>query len=269
MWHTLQTILLDHLRLSLMHQLTSGGASFHVTLFVIPLVAYLFYHWEHKSMDKWIYHSFMGLTHRKYAIHIEGRHITALNTYWRRPIILSNTFTKNFLSMLHFVVYQVKSNPQIYEITEFGSSMLQQSDDKIDTLFIVSQSIPFLIDQEKEIYCVVDRTAEDDNDTKQHKSCKIVKYKITLFSYRCTLAVMKQYLASIDAFHQQQMEMAKKGQLSVYFLQDIHIENEEPHSTVGGWTEQVHDTMKRFDNIFFEDKLSAEELKCILENNDK
>ena len=224
----------------------------------------------------WLYESVTGEGHkgfrdfsldwrsyvmRKHSIVIEGKHVTGIDQYSRRPITLANTFSKNFRAILFHVVQRIDNMKDVRELKEFATNVVkgEHYEDKnaedVKTIFTVSQKLPFLLDADREIYCIVKEAGEqrEESGTAKNES-RMIKFTITVFSYKSEVSVIKEYVKTIRQEYTKYLEEKRRGKLFVYTLNNTEVHNDDDDDTVGGWRETPHETMKSFDNIFFEGK---------------
>jgi hypothetical protein len=76
---------------------------------------------------------------------------------------------------------------------------------------------------------------------------------MTIFSYKSDVSVIKGFINNIRQEYSKYLEEKRRGKLFVYTLNTTEVHNDDD-DTVGGWQEAPHETMKSFDNIFFEEK---------------
>lgn len=278
---SLQQLMIDHIRLSLMNQIQNKQTTSIVQLISLALLV---------GAASWMYESVTGdgkkgwrdmsfdlrsYFMRKHCIIIEGKHIIGVDTYSRRPLTISNTFSKNFRSILFRVVQKIDTMKDVRELKEFASNIIKGDYENKDhgemkTIFTVSQKIPFLIDAEKEIYCIVKETGEHrDENTLTKNETRMVKFSINIFSYKSDISVIKEFIKTLKTEYSRFLEEKRRGKLFVYTLNNTEVHNEDDDDTVGGWQETPHETMKSFDNIFFDNKQSVmQKIKFFTENKE-
>ena len=263
---SLQTLMVDHIRLSLMSQIQKGNTTNIAQLIVLAIVV---------GAASWLYESVTGegqkgfrdftldwrsYIMRKHCIIIEGKHITGIDNYSRRPLTLQNTFSKNFRAILFHVVQRIDNMKDVRELKEFATNIIkgEHYEDKnaedVKTIFTVSQKLPFLLDAEREIYCIVKEAGEQREEGVSKTETRIVKFGITVFSYKSSVPVIKEFIKTIRQEYSKYLEEKRRGKLFVYTLNNTEVHNDDDDDTVGGWRETPHETMKSFDNIFFEGK---------------
>lgn len=262
---SLQTLMVDHIRLSLMSQIQKGNTTNIAQLIMLAIVV---------GSVSWLYESVTGegqkgfrdfsldwrsYVMRKHCIVIEGKHLTGIDNYSRRPIIIQNTFSKNFRAVLFHVVQRIDNMKDVRELKEFATNIIkgEHYEDKnakdVKTIFTVSQKLPFILDADKEIYCIVRETGEQREEGVSKTETRIVKFGITIFSYKSGVPVIKEFVKTICHEYSKYLEEKRRGKLFVYTLNNTEVHNDDD-DTVGGWQETPHETMKSFDNIFFEEK---------------
>jgi chaperone BCS1 len=98
---------------------------------------------------------------------------------------------------------------------------------------------------------------------------RIVKFSITIFSYKSSVPVIKEFIKNIRQDYTKYLEEKRRGKLFVYTLNNTEVHNDDDDDTVGGWRETPHETMKSFDNIFFEGKQEVmNKIRFFTENKD-
>lgn len=279
---SLQTLMVDHIRLALMSQIQKGNTTNIAQLIMLAIVV---------GGVSWLYESVTGegqkgvrdfsldwrsYIMRKNCIIVEGKHITGIDHYSRRPLVLQNTFSKNFRAILFHVVQRIDTMKDVRELKEFATNVIkgEHCEDKtaedVKTIFTVSQKLPFLLDTDKEIYCIVKETGEQrEEGTSTKTETRMVKFSITIFSYKSSVPVIKEFIKTIRQEYSKYLEEKRRGKLFVYTLNNTEVHNDDDDDTVGGWRETPHETMKSFDNIFFEGKQEViQKIRFFTENKE-
>lgn len=261
--------MMDHVRLTLMNQIRSGETIHFGKLISLTLVVGIFaWFYEMVTGDgqkgniKDVLYEWRSFIQKKHSMNIEGKHMTGIDHYSRRPIILANTFSRNFRAILFHVVKNVESMPDIRELKEFATNIIRGEhyeggkggEDEMKTLFTVSQKTPFILDKSNEIYCTIRETGEQrETDTSKNET-RIIKFNINVFSYKSNVCIIKTFVNNLEAAYSKHLEEKRRGHLFVYTLNNVEVQNDDDSDTVGGWQETRHETMKSFDNIFFDGK---------------
>jgi len=279
---SLQTLMVDHIRLSLMSQIQNKQKVNIAQLVLLALLvgaASIIYetvtgdgqkNWRDFAFD------WRSYVMRKHSVVLEGKHITGIDQYSRRPLTLQNTFSKNFRAVLFTVLNRIDSMKDVRELKEFATNIIKgdtyedKNAEDVKTIFTVSQKIPFILDAGREIYCIVREAGEQREDSSVNKlESRMVKFTITIFSYKSDVATIKGYVKEIRADYSKYLEEKRRGKLFVYALNNVEVHNDDDDDTVGGWRETPHETMKSFDNIFFDGKQEVlNKIKFFVENKD-
>lgn len=260
--------MIDHVRLSLMNQIRSGESVSIGKLVALALVVgvaswlYEYISAEGQKSLRDLAYEWRSYVQRKHVIVIEGKHSTGVDHYSRRPLVIANTFSKNFRAILFHVVKNVDAMTDVRELKEFATNVIKgehyegkEPGTDVKTIFTVSQKSPFLIDSSKEIYCTIKETGEQrDTEPTSKSETRVVKFNITIFSYKSNVAVIKDFVSDLKTAYSKHLEEKRRGRLFVYTLNNVEVQNDDDDDTVGGWQETTHETMKSFDNIFFESK---------------
>ena len=267
---SLQTLMVDHIRLSLMSQIQNKKNINIPQLIILAIVV---------GVASWLYESVTGENSKgfrnisldfrsyfmkKHSIKLEGKHVTGIEMYSRRPIVISNTFSKSFRAVLYHAINNIDSMCDVRELKEFATNLIKgdSSDDKIGedlkTIFTISQRYPFMINKELEIYCSVTEAGEQREQSNESgfskNESRVVRIDIHLFSYTTRPAQLKEYVSILTKEYSKYLEDKRRGKIFIYTLNNTEVHNEDDDDTVGGWRETPHETMKSFDNIFFEGK---------------
>ena len=265
---SLQILMVDHIRLSLMNQIqnnkTTGITQLIALALIVGAASWLYESVTGDGNKGWRNVSFEWRSYfmRKYSIVIEGKHITGIDSYSRRPLTIANTFSKNFRAILFRVVQKIDDMKDVCELKEFATNIIkgdyeEKDSGEVKSVFTVSQKHPFLLDAEKEIYCIVKETGEHREDGPgivSKNETRLVKFSIHIFSYKSDISIIKEFVKTLKMEYTKFLEEKRRGKLFVYTLNNTEVHNEDDDDTVGGWQETPHETMKSFDNIFFEGK---------------
>jgi len=266
---SLQTLMIDHIRLSLMSQIQNKQTTNIAQLIALALIV---------GAASWLYESITGegkkslqeisFDWRSYVFYknciiVEGKHVMGIDNYSRRPLTISNTFSKNFRAILFRVVKNIDDMKDVRELKEFATNVIKgehyedKNAENTKTIFTVSQKRPFMLDARREIYCIVKESGEQREEASvgiSKNETRLVKFSINIFSYKSDVSVIKSFVSELKTEYTKYLEEKRRGKLFVYTLNNPEVHNSDDDDTVGGWQETPHETMKSFDNIFFEGK---------------
>ena len=280
---SLQTLMVDHIRLSLMNQIQQNRNANIPQLIFLAIIVGTF-SWFYDSVSGvdgkkdfiHFYIDWRSYVYRKNNISFEGKNVTGIDNFSRRPLTVSNTFSKNFRAILFYILKRIDTLQDVRELKEFASNIIkgehyEENGDDIKTIFTVSQRLPFLLNEEKEIYCIVkesgEQKGEDNTGNITRIDSRIIKFNISLFSYKSSVPVIKEFVKSIKTEYSKYLEEKRRGKLFIYTLNNAEVQNDDTEDTVGGWKETPHETMKSFQNLFFEGKREVMEKIDFFINN--
>lgn len=282
---SLQTLMVDHIRLSLMNQIQQNRNTNISQLIFLALIVGIF-SWFYESVSGGdgkknfihFYIDWQSYVYRKNTISFEGKHVTGIDNFSRRPLTVSNTFSTNFRAILFYILKRIDEYQDVRELKEFASNIIkgehyEDNGDDIKTIFTVSQRLPFLLNEDKKIYCIVKESGEQKGEDSVGNLAKIdsriIKFNISLFSYKSSVSVIKDFVKSIKTEYSKHLEEKRRGKLFIYTLNNTEVHNDDTEDTVGGWKETPHETMKSFHNLFFEGKREVmEKIDFFINNKD-
>jgi len=187
--------------------------------------------------------SLFSLFYKKNSIELEGRKSNCISAFQNSQVI-STVFSDRFKAVWSYIIENIENNDSIYKIKEYYSNNLNFSYD----LYIVSQNRYFKID--KNIYAHT-FTEEIESSNKESRSeIKTDKIKIILYSYTLTLKEMTKYVDLITNEYLKNIKNSRKNVTFIYTLNKTKFENYSDEC----WNECVFDTVKTFDNTFFDEK---------------
>lgn len=185
----------------------------------------------------------INIFYRKSSVELEGRKSHVISGYSCAQIVTS-TFSDRFKAIWSHIMANISGNTSIYAVKEQYCPDTKQSSD----LYIVSQSRRFLID--KDIYATTE-TEEVENNNKEGKTeSKIDKIKITLYSYKLKLSELTQYVDIITEKYLKSIKNSRKNIKYIYTLNKTKFED----SKYECWNECKFESVKTFDNTFFDGK---------------
>jgi hypothetical protein len=263
-----------------MNQIHKGDTSNIYKFFLIGLLiftastVYEYLTGDYQRSFKDIIYEWKSIFNKKHVVLIEGKHVTGIDHFSRRPITLSNTFSKNFRAILYHVVKHIEFMPDIRELKEFATNIVKgehfegTGEDDVKTIFTVSQKTSFLLNATDEIYCTIKENHEQRETNESSKlESRIVKFNITIFSYKSDVATLTEYIRKLKMSYQSHLDEMRKEQLFVYSLNNVEVCNSDEDDTVGAWQETPHETMKSFDNLFFDGKQEIQKKINFFVNN--
>lgn len=255
---SVQSTLTDTLRLSLLHNITSGKQtnSVYDTLYmgvaIMLLTVVTTYMNEHSISISKLYESIVMVFYRKYVFKLRGQSTTA-NSPYNGKTVMTTMYTDTFRALWTHIMKNIHANATIYELQEIKQILRVRLEDeyinKTDGVYIVSQKTKFVIDEPLEIYAYVKETTEN---TDEKTASKTEQYEITLYSYKTNASGLMKYVE--DKKHQYLAELAESryGKRYMYTLTKTDYSNH--YDLMQCWRENDFASSKTFDNVFFENK---------------
>lgn len=255
---TIQNTLTDTLRLSLLHNITSGKHtnSIYDTLYlgivVLMSLGITTYLSENTITLHKLYDNIVSLFYRKHTFKLRGQTTTSNQNYSGKAL-MTTIYTDTFRALWGHILKNIYTNTTIYEIQEIKHSVrLRLEDDyvnKINSIYIVSQKTNFVVDKTLEIYAYMKETT-DNLDEKQ--TAKTDQYEITLYSYKTPASGLLKYVEDKTHDYLAQLAESRYGKRYMYTLTKTEYSNN--YDLMQCWRENDFTSSKTFDNVFFENK---------------
>jgi DNA replication protein DnaC len=207
------------------------------------------------------------LFYKKNVIILEGKKSFTTSSY-AVSNLSSSTYSDRFKAVWSYIIQSIDKNEMIYQIKETITSHDSLSyDHKKKTLdiFIVYQNKHFLIDENIYAYTQVNR--EEDNDKKENNSTKIDIITIEIYSYVLSLAKLKEYVDNITTNYLSSIKNNRTNKRFIYFLDQVTYRENE--SRFNCWREDIFESARTFNNIFFDGKQNIiNKLDYFIKNKD-
>lgn len=202
----------------------------------------------HLSMDDikcWFY--------KRNCIVIEGKRCFSSNIFTTTSV--TSIYSNRFKAIWNYIIQNIENNKTIYQIKESHTNFQSSSEgiDKKKTLdiFMVFQNKYFKIDEN--IYVNASLEQEEDRDNKEKMINKTDKITIKIYSYVYSVAHLKNYIDNITNKYLESIKNNRYNKKFIYKLEKIkfNIDNE---SKLDCWREDLFETTRNFNNIFFDGK---------------
>lgn len=258
---SVQSTLTDTLRLSLLHNITSGKQTnsvydtLYMGLAMIVLTVLSTYMNENSISFSKLYDSIWMCFYRKHSFKLKGQSTTSTQMYNGKTYI-TTFYTDTFRAIWGHIMLNIYANDTIYELQEIKTTVRQELSDeyinKLNSVFIVSQKTKFLIDEPLEIYAYL----KESTDTTDEKSTtKTEIYEITLYSYKTTASGLLKYIEEKTQQYLADLAESRFGKRYMYTL--TKTDYSSSYDLMQCWRENCFCSSKTFDNVFFENKLQV------------
>jgi ATP-dependent 26S proteasome regulatory subunit len=192
--------------------------------------------------------------YKKNNIILEGKRCSTTSTY-SNFLSVSSLYSDRFKAFFNFIILNIDNITDIYQIkeahTNFQSSETCEDRRKNLDIFMVNQSRPFKIDQD--IYVKVDTEQEETRDDKEKMNSKIDKITIEIYSYKYSISYLINYIDDITNKYKLSVKNIRSNQRFIYNLEKVKNENED--NKFDCWKEQLFESTRSFNNIFFDGKI--------------
>lgn len=182
------------------------------------------------------------------SITLEGQYVTKHTSY---TVKMRTLMSDNFKAIWQYIIK--KDNKDVYSILECHNEELddyEKFDDlNNDSLFIIDQELPFLLD--KDIFCIVETYKGDDEDNNKNSNIKVQTKHIslTIFSFLYKIDYLKDYLENIKNNYLKSIEDKRKYMTFYYKLKNIDSKEQEIN-----WYEKELYTNKTFNKLYIKNK---------------
>ena len=117
-----------------------------------------------------------------------------------------------------------------------------------------------------EIYVRSDVEIENDNNEKEKTNIKTDKITITVYSYKYSLSYLKKYIDNITEKYLTSIKETRQNKRFIYFLDKTEFNSDE-ESKLDCWREDLFESARTFNNIFFDGKKQLiEKIDFFLQN---
>ena len=194
-----------------------------------------------------------SLFFKKNMIIIEGRRSSCTSVYCG-SINVSSIYSDRFKAIWNYIITNIDNNKTIYSIKETHSNFQcsEQGSDKRKNMdiFMVCQIRHFIMDEH--IFVKTETMSENDSDDKEKIKSKTDKIIIYLYSYVYSLSYLKNYIDNITEKYLSSIKQNRANKRFIYFLEKIKCDDEE--TKLNCWREDIFESPRTFQNIFFDGK---------------
>jgi len=188
---------------------------------------------------------------KKNSIILEGKKSCSVSVY-NSAMCITSAYSDRFKAMWNYIITNIDKNKTIYEIKEnyinhqTGSSI---NDKNSFNMFVVYQNKHFEIDDN--IFVKADIIFENDDNQKEQIRIKTDKITITIYSFKHSLSYLKNYIDDITEKYLSSIKLNRMNKRFIYFLDKTNYDEENKFSC---WSENLFESARTFNNIFFDGK---------------
>ncbi len=269
----------DSAKYSILTRFRTGNVFYDtiITTTCISLFTYFFnkmYDINHMKFISFIY----SLFYKKNCIILEGKKCSVVSNYTYGQQI-SVSYSDRFKAILDYIVKNIDKNDSIYQIKEFYHNIIDNK--KIgsktvgDTL-IVNQYKKFSIDDKIFYEIICEREDDSNNSDRQEKTtAKTDIITIKIYSYDLSLIEIKRYIDNITNLYLKTIKDCRANKRFIYTLNNPKIssnnndDDDENYSLNNRWNEDVFESAKTFNNLFFDGKKGLKDTIDFFKDNKK
>jgi SpoVK/Ycf46/Vps4 family AAA+-type ATPase len=255
----LQTTFNDSIKISLFQRMKTGNAivdAIFSTLGFVTISYLVKVLYENNSFNRsWnvnIYDTVKSAFYKKYSITYEGKRCSCVGSYSYYPVV-SSCFTDSFKALWEDIINNMDNNETIRELKELYTALdkFNNKKEEEDDMYIVSQSKPFLYNEELKIYAIADFSTEDSGGgEKEKQTTKTDKITLTLYSYHTNTSKIRQHVNTLRDKYVETIEKSRNSQKFIYTLVKTKYEDYKYEC----WSEYPFDSTRTFKNMFFENQ---------------
>jgi SpoVK/Ycf46/Vps4 family AAA+-type ATPase len=146
----------------------------------------------------------------------------------------------------------MKNNNTVYDIQEYITFAEKRFSETVDSdMFIIKQKSPILYNNSLQIYAITEIKKEESN-LEKGSTTKIDNITITLYSYKCNISQIQDFVDNIKQTYLDQIENNRIGKKFIYSLKKIPTKDDDGNTEL--WNETIFESTRTFTNMFFEEK---------------
>jgi hypothetical protein len=235
-----------------------------ISTVALSLFGFIFNYIYENKIDKLLslkLYDLKSLIYKKNVVVIEGRRCTLISQFLMSQNITS-IYSNRFKAMWEYIINNIENNDSIYSIKEShtnyqsSSSELSEKRKPLD-IFMVYQNTDFKIDHN--IYVKAEIQQEDSRDCgdgdKGKTNTKTDKITINIYSYVYSLSYLKKYIDDITDKYLLSIKNNRINQRFIYMLDKVKLGEQEPRFNC--WREDVFESSRNFQNMFFDGKIEV------------
>lgn len=207
--------------------------------------------------------------YRKNSIIIEGKRSSAISGFSNSMCVCS-AYSDRFKAIWNYIISNIDKNKTIYKIKENHTNFQASRSDAYEEgrknfdMFMVYQQKHFQIDED--IFVRADVEIENDSNEKEKTNIKTDKITITIYSFKYSLSYLKIYVDNITEKYLSSIKDTRTNKRFIYFLDKTEVHSDE-ESKLDCWREDIFESARTFNNIFFDGKKQLiEKIDFFLQN---
>jgi chaperone BCS1 len=204
--------------------------------------------------------SIYSLFYKKNCIILEGKKCSIVSNYSYGQQI-SVSYSDRFKAILEYIVKNIDNQKSIYQLKEFYHNIIDNKKNGNKTIgdtLIVNQYKNFTIDKKIFYEIICEREDEGSNDKNDKMTAKTDIITIKIYSYELSLVEIKNYIDNITNIYLKTIKDCRSNKRFIYTLNNTKLstsnDDDESYSLNNRWNEDVFESAKTFNNLFFDGK---------------
>uniref|UniRef100_A0A6C0JM71 AAA+ ATPase domain-containing protein n=1 Tax=viral metagenome TaxID=1070528 RepID=A0A6C0JM71_9ZZZZ len=192
-----------------------------------------------------------NLFYKRNIILLEGKKSSVTSAYTLTNSITSS-YSDRFKAVWDHIIKNIENNNDIFQIKESisGFDSLSFNNKQLTDIFIVYQNKHFLIDKDIYVYTQIEK--EEGHDKNEKHTTKTDIITIEIYSYKLSLIHLKKYVEDITLKYLSSIKDTRLNKQFVYYLDKVDAnENDSKYSY---WREDLFESSRNFNNIYFDGK---------------
>lgn len=254
--NTLYINYINIIKLTLFNFLKTGNHIFDTigSTIIISLFGYIF-SYIYENIDIYSYfdiNNTCNLFYKQNSVILEGKRCAVTSNYIASYNVCSN-YSDRFKAIWNYIILNIEKNTDIFQIKESHSNIQSTFDDdsrkKLD-IFIVFQNKHFKIDDN--IYVKTKIENEVSKDEKESVNTKTDKITVTIYSYKYSINYLIKYIDNITNQYLSSIKNNRINNKYIYSLDKVKFNEDE--NMLSCWREDIFESARTFNNIFFDGK---------------
>ena len=239
-----------------------------ISTFIMSLIGMLINYVYEKQfyIFEFSWNKFYNLFYKRNIILLEGKKSSVTSAYTLTNSITSS-YSDRFKAVWDYIIKNIENNNDIFQIKESisGFDCLSYNNKQLTDIFIVYQNKHFLIDKDIYVYTQIDK--EEGHDKNEKHTTKTDIIIIEIYSYKLSLIQLKKYVEDITSKYLSSIKDTRLNKQFVYYLDKVNLlENDSKHSY---WREDLFESSRNFNNIYFDGKQNIIDKLDFFINNKK
>lgn len=218
-------------------------------------ITYMYDNLIDRNLAKISFDDIKSFLYKKNTIIIEGRRSSVTSAY-SLTHTTSSVYSDRFKAMWDYIISNIDRNHTIHRIKEAHSNFQSSSNDCDDKrknldIFMVYQNKHFIIDDD--IFVKSEIEQEESRDDKEKLNTKTDRITINIYSYKYSVSYLKKYVDKITEKYLSSIKENRGNKKFIYTLDKVSFK-EDDESILDCWREDIFESYRNFNNIFFDGK---------------